>query len=335
MNPLAPEIKIVLTGLLSFSLFDNSVAVSTNFRVIRDRMGSVIPDLPRCGAVIQFFQALFVLKRVHALPKSGALVGQEGARFDEALKWRAHQLFAGLDIAEDFIAHDEESTVDPDVSARQRGNIRDHTFRADVDNVKAGGGLHQQQRGDCLGFAKRIDHSGECDIAQPIAIIGKEHFFALEVRLHGFQALADVGVDTGLDKCNRPVIDVTIQEVDFLAALGPDKIVGNGLVVVEKIILNRVAAIPEAENEVLVAKVRVILHQVPNDRAGTDLHHGFRNIIRVTPETHAGSATKQDNFHESPQLASPCLVDAYSGNWNDEAAAPFADELQLLHDLIF
>jgi len=64
-----------------------------------------------------------------------------------------------------FVAHDKKSAVDPDVGAGQRGNVRDHAFRAYIHNVKTRGGLHQQQRGDCLRFPEGFDHGGERDVA--------------------------------------------------------------------------------------------------------------------------------------------------------------------------
>ena len=61
-----------------------------------------------------------------------------------------------------------------------------------------------------------------------------------------------VDVRAGLDEGDRPVVDVAIEEVDLLAALRPDEIVRDGFVVVQKVILDDVALVAQAKNEILV-----------------------------------------------------------------------------------
>src|SRR5258708_14206881 len=104
---------------------------------------------------------------------------------------------------------------------------------------------------------------------------------------HSFQPLPDIGINASLHECDRPVVNIAIQEVDLLSTFGPDKIIGNGFVVVEEIVLNRVAAMTETENKVLLAKMRVILHQVPDDRTTPNLHHRFRPIFLIPAEPHS------------------------------------------------
>jgi hypothetical protein len=59
------------------------------------------------------------------------------------------------------------------------------------------------------------------------------------------------------------------------------EIVGDFFLVVQEVLLDDVAAIAEAEDEVLVAEVRVVLHHVPENRPIPDGHHGLGNIVRV------------------------------------------------------
>lgn len=63
-----------------------------------------MPHLPGRGSLVQLFQMLLVLKRIHALPESGALVGQQSVFFNQALKWLPYQFFTRVDVLEDLIA---------------------------------------------------------------------------------------------------------------------------------------------------------------------------------------------------------------------------------------
>ena len=75
-----------------------------------------------------------------------------------------------------------------------------------------------------------------------------------------------VAVDTGLHERDRPVVNVAIDEFDLLAALRPDEIVRDGLIVLQEVILDHVTFVAKTKNEILVAEVGVVLHQVPEDR---------------------------------------------------------------------
>ena len=214
----------------------------------------MLPDFPRRRALVQLLEALLVLERVHALPETGALVGQQGLLLNQPLKGLPHQFLARLQIAEDLLAHHEEATVDPNVAATQRANLPDHALRLDVDNVKTRSGLHQQQRSDGVALPEGLQHGREWDIAQAVAVVREKHVFALQVGLDRFEPLADVGVGSGLHEGDRPVVDIAAQQVDLLPAVRPDKIVGDGFIVVQEVVLDDVALVAEAENEVLCAR---------------------------------------------------------------------------------
>jgi hypothetical protein len=66
---------------------------------------------------------------------------------------------------------------------------------------------------------------------------------------------------------------------------------------VEKILLDGIGAIAEAQNEILVAEVRVVLHYVPEHWPVADWHHGFGNMVRIFPQAHPKTAAKNDDFH--------------------------------------
>ena len=77
----------------------------------------------------------------------------------------------------------------------------------------------------------------------------------------------------------------------FLAAAGQNEVVGGALVVVEEIVLDGVGPMPQAENEVLVPEVSVVLHHVPQDGPVADVHHGLGQIFGIA-NPHAQPAAK-------------------------------------------
>src|SRR5712664_4882052 len=100
-----------------------------------------------------------------------------------------------------------------------------------------------------------------------------------------------------LGKRDVPVVDVAIEKLQILAAFGERKIVGYALVVMQEILFDGVRAIAQAQNEILVAKMRVVLHNVPQHWPVANRHHWLRDVVRVFPQPHSQSAAKYDDFH--------------------------------------
>ena len=65
-----------------------------------------------------------------------------------------------------------------------------------------------------------------------------------------------------------------------MPALREDEVVGECLVVVEEVLLDHVALVAEADDEVVVPEVRVVLHDVEQDRPVGDGHHRLGNARR-------------------------------------------------------
>src|SRR5215467_15472503 len=99
--------------------------------------------------------------------------------------------------------------------------------------------------------------------------------------LHSFQTLPDVGVDSSIGECDPPIMDVAVEELKFLTATGEDEVVRDTLVIVQEVVLHDICAVTEAEDEVFVPEVRIVLHDMPQDRAITDLHHWFGYVFRI------------------------------------------------------
>src|SRR5229473_622921 len=129
-----------------------------------------MPDFPWRRALVQVLEALLVLESVHALPESRVLVGQQGLLFNQALKRPWQQIVARVNITEDFVAHGEETTVDPNVGAADWASTRDCSLQSHVDNVKAPGGLYHQHGSNGIAVPESLQHTRKREIAQSVAI---------------------------------------------------------------------------------------------------------------------------------------------------------------------
>src|SRR5208283_189245 len=92
----------------------------------------------------------------------------------------------------------------------------------------------------------------------------------------------------------------SIHKLDFPAAVRPHEVVGDGFVVVQEVIFDTAALIAQAKDKVFMPKVRIVLHYMPQDRPRADRHHRLGYIVRIPPQTHTCSSTKQNHFHLSP-----------------------------------
>jgi hypothetical protein len=67
--------------------------------------------------------------------------------------------------------------------------------------------------------------------------------------------------------------------------------------VVQEVLLDHVAAIPEAQNELAHSVVGVHLHDVPEDGTASDLHHRFGAELGLLSETGTQSTAQNYNLH--------------------------------------
>ncbi len=103
-------------------------------------------------------------------------------------------------------------------------------------------------------------------------------------------------VKPGIHESNIPVMDIAIQQLQILAAFGEDKVICDALVVFEKILLDNVGLITQAQDKVFVTIVRVILHHMPEDRAISDRNHRFWQSLGVFAHAHDRSRRKKEQL---------------------------------------
>src|SRR4029079_18800698 len=99
---------------------------------------------------------------------------------------------------------------------------------------------------------------------------------------------------------NPPIVDIAVQQLQFFRSAGQNKVVGSALIVIKEIILDSVGAMSQAQNEVLVAEVGVVLHHVPQNGPVSDIHHGLGRIFSVAYPQTLPSAKKNHLHEDSP-----------------------------------
>jgi len=79
------------------------------------------------------------------------------------------------------------------------------------------------------------------------------------------KTLADQRLSACVGKRDSPVREVLAEKLDIPSTLRQNKVVGKRSTMIQKESLDCLALMAQAQNEVLVAIVGVVLHQVPDD----------------------------------------------------------------------
>ena len=154
-------------------------------------------------------------------------------------------------------------------------------------------------------LAEPIDHVGKRHVGEPVPIGREEHLVVAEVALDGLEALGDRGVGSGVGERDSPVGGLPGQHLDVRAATVAleDEVVGEGLVVVEEVLLDHLRPVSEAEDELLVAPGGVVPHDVPQHRPVTDPEHRLGDPLRLLAHPDPEPAAEDHDLHRATAFA--------------------------------
>src|SRR5262245_7417152 len=76
-------------------------------------------------------------------------------------------------------------------------------------------------------------------------------------------------------------------------------VAGCRLLVVQEIIFNDVSLVPKAKNEIPMAVLAIVLHDMPQNRLVSNRHHRFWDALRVFANTGAQPPAEQNHFHDA------------------------------------
>src|SRR5579859_243406 len=257
-----------------------------------------IPNLPRgIPFGIEVIEVLFVLEGVHAGPEPIVLMRDQLLFRDETLKGLMNEFFTIFQILENLSFEDEISTINAQGAFVDVLNVGNQTTSIYGDEMIAEVGAHAKKTGDLVMLAKMFDVTRKRQIRKAVTVIREKRFFPFQILLDRFEALPHVGRDAGVGEGDAPVMNIPIYQVDILSASGEDKIVGDIFIIFHEVVFDGIRAMAKTKDKVFVTVVRVVFHDVPQNRTIPNGGHRFRNVFRIVSQTQTKSTTKENDFH--------------------------------------
>src|SRR6267143_3905229 len=131
-----------------------------------------------------------------------------------------------------------------------------------------------------------VEQVADVDVAQAVAVGKQERVVVLEIAGNALQATTGLGFEAGIGEGDGKILFVvSTHELDLRFAAKADSEVTIHGFVVQEVVLDHVATISEAENELAHSVVGVHLHDVPEDGTAPDLHHRLGPEFSLFPET--------------------------------------------------
>ena len=252
----------------------------------------------RGAVLVEQLEALLVLQRVHRRPEPGVALRHELLALHEPAERLVDQVFPGPDLVQHLGPHHEVAAVDPDVRARDVGDVVHVSAAVHVDDVEAVVGPHGEEARRHARGLRALDHRRQVSVGERVAVVRQEHLVVAEDVAHRAQTLADARVQAGVHERDVPVVDVGLEQMDLRAAVRQHEVVGHRLVVGEEEVLDRLGLVAQAQHEVGEPEVRVVLHHVPEDRAIADRDHRLGHGLGRLAHAHALPATEDDDLHD-------------------------------------
>src|SRR5262249_48995102 len=142
--------------------------------------------------------------------------------------------------------------------------------------------------------------------------VGEHEGAVAKQRRHMLEPPAGERLEPGLHEVDAPVLDRSRVARDLLVIPQIEREAALELRLLEEPALEHVAAIAEREHELAHAVMRVVLHDVPQDRPAADLDQRLRSSLRLLGEPAAEAAGEDDDLHASSRnvcsTKSSCLV---------------------------
>jgi hypothetical protein len=184
-----------------------------------------IPDLPRSFAlVMQFFQLLKLLYRVHTSPKTVVRVANQLLLCDEALERLMNQFFAFVHVVEDLLAEYKEATVNPLICFGDMTNVG-YQISVQIHDVERGVGLNAHESGNFILVLNVLKHLRQRQIRKAIGVTGQEPFLAGKMFPDRSEPLPNIGVQSGIGECDIPIVYVASKQFELSSTLRINEIV--------------------------------------------------------------------------------------------------------------
>src|SRR5208337_2038150 len=142
------------------------------------------------------------------------------------------------------------------------------------------------------------DQFGDVKIGDAIAI-GQKKRVVVDVLLDSFHSPAGHGGQAGVSQGDLKVLfAVYVVELDLRLAPQADGEVVVHCLVVQEVLFDHVAAIPQAQDKLAEATMGIELHDVPEDGTTANFDHRFRPEFGLLAQAGTEPSAQHDYFHE-------------------------------------
>ena len=182
-----------------------------------------------------------------------------------------------MDVVQHLRLEHEEAAVDPAAVAFwllvERPDLR--LLRAERHRPETARRLDRRQRGEDALLAVERDQLADVDVADAVAVREAEGFVA-DVFGHPLQSSAGHRCLAGVDERHRPRLDLVVAQLRHRLRPQVEPHVRHVQEVVGEEVLDDLALVAAADDEVVDPVRGVDLHDVPEDRLPADLDHRLR-----------------------------------------------------------
>ena len=236
-------------------------------------------------------------KGVHGPPKSFVAIGHEAALRDQPLERLVNEFVTFFDVVEDLLSENEITPVDPHLGFVARAHCADRAALVETRQMKRDGRMNGDEAGDLSALLESLDHFRQGGVGQAIAVVGEKIFVILHELADGEQTLTDVAPYSGVDQRYTPIRRALAQQLDLVAKLRDRAVAVGDLTIVQKVILHNVRLVAEAQDEIPMTILAVVLHDVPKDGLMPDRDHRLGDTFGIFANPRTQPATEQYDLH--------------------------------------
>ena len=235
---------------------------------------------------------------IHGLPESRVAVSDELTFHRQPLHGLTFPDGAiPLNVINDLGREDEKATIHPGAIALGFFFKGEDLVAAQVEGPKAPRRLDGGQGGKLAMFPMEGDLGSDIHVAEAVAI-GEAKVLAVEIGPNAFQATAGHRLFARVNEGNAPRLGMLFVDLHAVGAQIEGH-VGQVQEVVGEVLLDHIALVATADDEVVDAVGRIELHDVPEDRFAADLDHGLGLEVGFFRDTGAETTREDDGFHNS------------------------------------
>src|SRR5262245_54352462 len=114
---------------------------------------------------------------------------------------------------------------------------------------------------------------------------------------HGIKPFANIAPYPGIDQCDAPVLLGIAQRLDVGAENRDHAVRIDVGLVLEEEIFDDVGFVAQTKDEVLVAELAVVAHEVPKDRLAADGYHRLWHVLGIIADPRAETPAEENCFH--------------------------------------